>query len=766
MIRALIAAALVAGSAATADTIPVRSGEHGEFTRLVFRLPAGTDWSLDPIHRGLRLELEGGTHRFDTDQVFRRIGRDRVAGFRRPDTGTGLGITLGCDCPARASMEGERHLVIDLLEPKPGQPQTLTVGGHRLAFPPERMSPLQAPEISLHRFGTGKPALVDAPPVPPARLAPAMETAVSSNISERRLLEQIDRAAAQGLLTPIPPSVTIADETPQESDAPGQTIPETAPAAVEDGQPQPRPLPQIVAVTAIDRDRPGHRPADPAPQHCIPDTDLDLSGWAGDEPFGQQVSRIRTRLYGEFDKLDKQAALDLARTYLHFGFGAEARRALDLASPGRDTASVLTALSHLLDQTDLEAAGDTFAAQQGCGGDVTLWAALGNPGMAADADPEAIQRGFARLPAHLRRHLGPVLGRRLLDAGQAELAAAILRTSERVAGATDPHQRLAEARADTGSGQDGPGDTELARLATEGSEVAPDALIELVDRRLAEFGTVAPDLPELVSAYAFEYRDTPLGPDLRRVRTLAMALAGRFADAFDSLREIDAEDTAGSVRSSLLQILTRRADDLTFLQYALLSAPRQDRGVTAEASTQTAQRLLDLGFAAEAWDLLTMADERGTPAQRLLRAETALDMGKPHRGLVELLGMDLPDADRLRARAMRMTASHIEAARFSAAADDLPERLRSLWLAGQPADPVLPDPALPDPDPSAPAESRTPRYAGIAALTTAIENQPSTSPAEPSLAHARDLLSNSETLRSDIDALRAAAADTRNSENS
>ncbi len=753
MIRTLAAMALVVGSAATAETITVRSGEHGDFTRLVFRLPAGADWSLDPIHRGIRLDLDGGDHRFDTDQVFRRIGRDRVAGFRDRETGAGLDITLGCDCPAQASMEGGRHLVIDLYDPKPNRPQTLKVGGRELAFPPENTLPLQTPTISLHRFGTGKPALVDAAPVPSALPAPALQAPVSSNISELRLRQQIERAAAQGLLTPTPPSVKLTAEASPSTDTAAPAIPETGPTSEPDGQLRPRPFPQILAVTAIDRDRPGYVPADPTPQTCIPDEDVDLSGWASDEPFGQQISHLRARLYGEFDRLDEQAALDLARAYLHFGFGAEARRALDLASPGRETASVLTALSHLLDGTDPGTVENAFAAQQECGGDVALWAVLGNPDMAADADPDAVRRGFARLPAHLRRHLGPVLGLRLLDAGQAELAAAVLRTSERVTDASDPNQRLAEARIDADSGQDGTGETKLAKVATEGSEVAPDALIELIDRRMAEFGTIAPDLPDLVSAYALEYRHTPLGPDLRRVRTLAMALAGRFADAFDTLPQVKEETTTQQTRSSVLLLLTRRADDLTFLQYALPSSPQQDRGVSAATATETAQRLLELGFAAEAWDLLASSNERGTPEQRLLRARTALELGKPHRSLVELLGVESPDADRLRARAMRMTASHVEAARFSAASDDLPERLRSLWLAGQPVDAPSPDPG-----PTNAAESPETRYTGIVSLTTAIENQPSTPSVEPSLTHARELLTNSETLRGNISALRAAAA--------
>ncbi|NIY73312.1 hypothetical protein HCZ30_12830 [Marivivens donghaensis] len=97
------------GTSANADTLPVWSGEHGAFTRLV--IPIGArEWDL--VNRGADYELTIIGSDFDTRQIYTRIDRTRLAAVSGEDT---LRLTLGCHCQAFADTE-DGNLIIDIRE--------------------------------------------------------------------------------------------------------------------------------------------------------------------------------------------------------------------------------------------------------------------------------------------------------------------------------------------------------------------------------------------------------------------------------------------------------------------------------------------------------------------------------------------------------------------------------------------------------------------------------------------------------------------------
>lgn len=97
------------GASASADTLPVWSGEHGAFTRLV--VPVGErEWDL--VRQGEDYELSVLGNNFDTREVYNRIDRTRLAAV----SGEGvLKLTLGCHCKAFTETE-DGNLIIDIRE--------------------------------------------------------------------------------------------------------------------------------------------------------------------------------------------------------------------------------------------------------------------------------------------------------------------------------------------------------------------------------------------------------------------------------------------------------------------------------------------------------------------------------------------------------------------------------------------------------------------------------------------------------------------------
>ncbi|ANW34539.1 hypothetical protein [Ketogulonicigenium vulgare] len=101
--------------------ITVRAGRHPSFTRLTFPLPADATWQLgrDGASSYL-LRINGVAVSFDTQQVYQRIGTERIAALA-PD-GSDFGLTLGCACYADAFIAAPNLLAVDIRDGVPRRP--------------------------------------------------------------------------------------------------------------------------------------------------------------------------------------------------------------------------------------------------------------------------------------------------------------------------------------------------------------------------------------------------------------------------------------------------------------------------------------------------------------------------------------------------------------------------------------------------------------------------------------------------------------------
>ena len=63
----------------------------------------------------------------------------------------------------------------------------------------------------------------------------------------------------------------------------------------------------------------------PSEQECRKIADLDVSRWENEQDISTRIGELRSEIFGEFDKIDEAALRRLAKTYLYYGFGAEAK---------------------------------------------------------------------------------------------------------------------------------------------------------------------------------------------------------------------------------------------------------------------------------------------------------------------------------------------------------------------------------------------------------------------------------------------------------
>lgn len=110
-----------AANPVVAETVKIRSGEHGTFTRIVAE-DGARGWSLGRAGAGSGYELRlAETTHYDLSRAFRLIGRDRIATLVPGPVPGSLLIGLACNCHATAFVTPSGALVIDVADGPPAK---------------------------------------------------------------------------------------------------------------------------------------------------------------------------------------------------------------------------------------------------------------------------------------------------------------------------------------------------------------------------------------------------------------------------------------------------------------------------------------------------------------------------------------------------------------------------------------------------------------------------------------------------------------------
>ena len=730
MWRGIIAAilGLWAGLAA-AQTVEVRAGEHDGFTRLVFNLPLRVGYELTRTDGQAELRFERPGLRLDTSAVFERVPRTRLTGIAaRPEQGVVL-LSLACPCELETFWFAQSSLVVDIRE----------------ATEPAQESAANEPD-SEDRVLDPLPAIKKRPSAAADLVTVALDRRLAAPESEDlgaaavlvesrdRLVKEFSRAASQGLLSPrrsMPGRQTPANSVPLPSkDA--NNVPETLSPARDAGRNI-----QLHAETSVDRDMRAILTSGLGPMttdSCLAPGLVDVASWGTEAPFSRQVAPLRAKLVGEFDTPDRATVTALARLYIYFGFGAETAQLLRQFPGAAADENLLRDLAAIVENGD-SGPNSALAGQMDCAPMTTVWSALSYPALPTNVplDDDALLRGFAGLPAHLRSHLGPILARRLLEAGYARESARVRRIVNRSETTRSPEARLLEAEVALSDGQAEAAERQLDTLVAGNDEPSAEALLKLIETRLKRDGGISYEMADLAGAYAVEYRRDTLGPELARAYLSALAASGAFDRAFAEMPEIvkAQPDMESDIRASFLSLLTARAGDFEFLRYALTQTAEAG-AIDPETANAAAGRLLSLGFLGGAGAFLGMeATGPAGRARKLLRAEIALGRSRPREAEAELLGVTGEKARLLRARARSMAGEHDAAGALFAAAGRPEKARQEAWL-GQDWETL--------------ANTADPAKAPIAALKLARQAQ-SAEPAEGSLARNTALIEDSNAVR-------------------
>lgn len=688
MIARFFAVLMFLATHAAAEPILVRSGEHEDFSRLVVMTPAGAEWELDREAGGYRLTLALEEAEFLLDQVFRFIPRSRVQEIVPSKRPAGLLFKTAASISATAFQLDGGGIVLDFGEgPAVAERAPEMRGASEILEPPKeqvRTYP-RVPINTLFFFDfSGVDTALAAAVSPAPSILRDIPKAEGARIheAEKGLIEQLGRAAAQGLLhVPL-----------HRSSEPGEAA--SSPIG-ERPDPASRNLGEVTdhlairSQTAIDRDaggKSGRSMSGLAGDGCPSEDTFDVASWIDETPASVQISAGRRDLFGEFDRAAPEDVLRLARTYIAFGFGAEARElveSFDLS--GQDALAIGLMADVLSDRTPI--APFEVAQFANCDGAAALWAVLATSG---DVPPPinlaALKRTYSALPAHFRGFIGERLVNRLIELGEDEAADSILASLERASPLERGAPEMMAAQIQLASGQVEDAILRLEHVAGKDIYQSPRALALAIEQKVAHHEVVEPHLTETAAALAFELQADPLGAPLQRASALGLGSVGAFDAAFEAAGALsDFLDGGGLLDptlADLFQMVARIELDPLFLKAYFRERQRipQD-GLTAETRLFLAERLVGLGFpraAREALDQGTRALARG----RRVLARAALSERDGPAALAYLSGLEGDAEDRLRAGAFMLVADYPAAMALYHRLGAQDQARQAAWLAG------------------------------------------------------------------------------------
>ena len=625
---------LFAPGLADAEALQIKAADHDAFSRIVFYGQTANDWAVLKTSEGYLLRQPNAE--FDTSQVFQRMSKTRVSDLIATDDGVFLNVA--CDCNANAFFLAPDMVVIDI-----NDGSGTDLGLARAALTPKQRAGLQA--------ALAKPK-AKVQPVDLQQLEKDNELSEAISIAEALLIEQLGRAASQGLASPREQTVPV---DPQRITPMTPRVP-----SIESDV--------LTTSSTIDFVDPEAEEAERHAAECLSENWLPSREWSRTGVFTDGLAELRTELADPTDAISPARQLALARHYLAHGFTLEA---VDIVADNTSQeADTLRHLALLIDQSDNPTRW--LSVPDDCPGTSAIWQILSSPtDQVSDETKQNALQALPRLPLDLARIVVPRLIEIAYLAEQPKLAADFASQLRYLIGpdAQTLSNTLPVASLAASSEQ-----VKLLELARSSNPESSEALVAYVALQFGEQKPLPADIPNLIDAYAFESKGTPLGADLERARIMASGLAGDFGALFGSLqnKQEDIELLTGA-----FALLAKNSSDIQFLRHSAQEVP----ALNANLHLKIAERMMTLGFfdLAHIWLPNDM-----TPETRLMRARVFLESDRFEDALTELSGQLSRPATMLRAKVRLRQRAYSDAARIFADIDMNAPALRAAFLANEP----------------------------------------------------------------------------------
>jgi len=688
MLRSILLVAFLFPAISHAEEIVVRSGDHENFTRLVFSLNRVSDWSIevsknDPSLVSLKILETKAT--FDLTEAFTRIGRDRVSTLQSLEPGV-LEIELSCKCQTRSFLQGGELLVLDIFD-DPNNHQEDNVEDN----PKNQVGNLTSEDaslikklsdISLTRLRSEEEVIASSllNNIAIELIKDSIDKTVTSSASANEIKDdvylEIENAVQAGFLNGIQSDGLLSagsDSDPASQEFTNSEISKTIMS---------QQLSHAINGAVSGNETNSNIVIELS--SCRDDSDLNISTWVtSEEGAFEQLSRYRGEIFGEFDRINAKGIEKYVKSAIYFGYGAEAISVLDFGM--NDDAKLLRALAHLVDFRDDPS--DFFSTQLRCKNSSVVWAVLDmrNFDDLVVVDQKALLASLEGLPRSIRFDIGlrlveianesnmpglakDILGRlsRSLRGGEDEGIKAALVSTEIAAGDYQEAQNLINYNLLTSSSRHSDRIQAIVTVSSATNEPIPEAVIELAE------------------SFSFEHRGAETADKHWLTYINSLITSSQFFEAFEAIGSYEAGESKiiETALNSFFSHLLKHGEAGEVLKYIFLQMEGKGFEMLSEDNRRKIiNNLMRFGSYREVLSVdLGEGSEALLARKKILEARSLIALGEAKEAEISVIGREDDDARLVRGQARQFIGDHGSAVKEFSTVGQSDEIAYSAWL--------------------------------------------------------------------------------------
>ncbi|WP_299147347.1 hypothetical protein [uncultured Tateyamaria sp.] len=570
--------------------ITVRTGGHGEFTRIVLYDAVDMQWATNISDRRLEISFPNQTPKFDNKGVFSRIDKRHISNISAEESQ--LVVTMSCDCLVRHVPRGDL-LVFDILEKNIEIESEL--GG-------DLSTTASVENLQKARPSSEEPN--DMVGLMPTRSMPKKPNGLGQDnytfdvyISLKKTQNSTKKVySTWGTYLH---NLARRDDKPSDNSIIENTMDIMHKDSILKNLKSNMTASQyssLASAPGATRSGSYEIESNISSNNCSSSKDLEIQTWINEgTTFSEAISRLHSEILEFTLEASEENNVKTIKTYLYYGFGSEARQLLNAHPSIAERRSEFIKLADIMEPQSGNIARTTFSEiSEQCSDMAAFWIILDNKGKERFSRPavNSAQRGFGALPAHLRAHLGPKFMKKLRLIGEVDAASAINRVLEEVNIYTGPEH---EVNLDFASDRIPTRFPELSDVLTIRN--TPAATMEdYIHTELMAGKMIDMDTITLIESYITEFQDSALRGPLIRSLALALSGIGNFSDAFENISRLDNDESGYLLFETVFNHFVSDSTDVEFIENIYNIDPVRlsvlDRGLI----DNTVQRLSSLGF--------------------------------------------------------------------------------------------------------------------------------------------------------------------------
>lgn len=598
----------------SANPIPVRTGDHENFTRVVLSVPSSTNWVEEVSGRTIVLKISDHKVGFDTSKAFDRIGRDRISSFKA--NSSNLEIQMGCDCTVESYRTVKNLIVLDIFNQNDAVIANLQAD--QVDFAHLGATNLQLPKTPKEEFEVNVSRAQKEPSVDVGQVRNRIENTTETSLkienggslrgAREILLQEFGSSATRGILS-ISSALPAGEERSPQIDL--SIFSENLEDSLERSEVG---SPNIEISSSSDLlNTSAVQQLIQSSGYCADADLLQISQW-GEKPSPiSEVGKLRSAIFDELQQVEPQEVLKLAKLYLYLGFGAESVATLNLVPSLKKNHRELYAIAEIMEFSK-SSNENFFKDMESCNSAAAMWALFTNNISAirsAEVNTDAVIFALNDLPISLRENLAPTISNQLLALDLHAAADLALRTLERSRELSRVDVVL--ARSDLNAVDNSPKDFEknLGYVINSNTLQSAEALIKLIDLEFENDGQISEQQLLLANAYTMELRHHDLVHEMQRAFIIALTMNGEFSRSIrileDYVKERPKFQTDG-LQNRIVQHLTKHSTVEKFLLFTFDTLDSRTLNLNASTTKKISERLKELGFLEQAASFSNMAN--------------------------------------------------------------------------------------------------------------------------------------------------------------